>query len=132
MTQHKHLDDEIHQLNTRMALVEQDLKLIAGMRKWIVTGVIAIIAQAGGVVYTYGQLTAQVELIAGVDLARDVSTSRRVLADHGSELESVRLEQARVRERLDIVADRHNEHVAKGGHEKLTGRVARLEDKVYQ
>jgi len=98
--------DDLHALNTRLTLVERDIAVIASMRKWIMTGVVAILLQASGMLYTYGQLTQKVEQIASIDLQRDVSTTLTVLGDHGTELESVRTEQARVRERMDILADR--------------------------
>ena len=131
MDKNDELDDEIHQLNTRMALVEKDLSLIAGMRKWIVTGVFAIIIQAGGVVYTYGQLTTKVEQLGGLGLSTDVSTALQVLADHGTEFEGVRIEQARVRERIDVLTDR-DYPVSDYDIEKLEKRMERIEVKVYK
>jgi len=125
------ITDDLAELNTRMALVEKDLALIAGMRKWVMAGVVGILAQAGGMLYTYGQLTEKVNAIGSETLVQDVSSNRRVLSDHSSEIENVRTEQARVRERIDISADRLAFHVDKKGHEILNSRVLRLEDKVY-
>lgn len=101
-----HLDQEIHELNTRMALVERDLAVIAGMRKWVMTGVFAIIVQGFGVIYTYGQLTEKVKVLGSNTLVQDVSSNRAVLADHSSEIEGIRTEQARIRERIDVLNDR--------------------------
>jgi len=98
--------DDLHELNTRIALVEKDLAVIAGMRKWIMTGVVAILLQAGGMLYTYGQLTEKVNSIGSEHIQSDVSSNRAVLADHSSEIEGVRTEQARIRERIDLLSDR--------------------------
>lgn len=131
MTEHEHLDQEIHELNTRMALVERDLAVIAGMRKWIMTGVIAIILQAGGVLYTYGQLTEKVKTLGSSTLTQDVSSNRAVLADHSGEIQGVRTEQARIRERIDVLTDQghpvDNKDLA-----KLSDRLLRIERKIFQ
>ena len=131
MTEHGHLDIEIHELNTRMALVEGDLKRIANMSRWVITGVLAIIIQAGGVIYTYAQLTEKVNQMTSSTLPTNVTSNRRVLADHSGEIQGIRTEQARVRERLDILSDRENP-VTEIHINKLEARLVRLETKIYQ
>jgi len=126
-----HLDQEIHDLNTRMALVEHDLAIIAGMRKWVISGVIAIILQAGGVLYTYGQLTEKVNAMGSKTVVSDVSSNRAVLADHSGEIQSVRTEQARIRERIDILNDKSHP-VTLHDYTKLETRMERIETKVFQ
>jgi len=131
MTEHDHLDQEIHDLNTRMALVEHDLAIIAGMRKWVISGVIAIMLQAGGVLYTYGQLTEKVNAMGSKTVISDVSSNRSVLADHSGEIQSVRTEQARIRERIDILNDKSHP-VTLHDYTKLETRMERIEVKVFQ
>ena len=131
MTEHGHLDIEIHELNTRMALVEGDLKRIANMSRWVITGVLAIIVQAGGVIYTYAQLTEKVNQMTSSTLPTNVTSNRRVLADHSGEIQGIRTEQARVRERIDILSDRENP-VTEIHINKLEARLVRLETKIYQ
>jgi len=131
MSDHEHLDVEIHELNTRMALVEKDLSRIAGMSRWVIAGVIAIIVQAGGVIYTYAQLTEKVNQMTSSTLPTNVTSNRRVLADHSSEIQGIRTEQARVRERIDILADREHP-VSAVDMNKLEARLIRLEEKIYQ
>ena len=106
MTEHEHLDVEIHELNTRMALVERDLSVIAGMRKWVMSGVVILFLQAIGVVYTYGQLTEKVKTLGSNSIVKNITSNRSVLADHSSEIEGVRTEQARLRQRFDTLSDR--------------------------
>ena len=131
MTDHEHLDVEIHELNTRMALVEKDLSRIAGMSRWVIAGVVAIIVQAGGVIYTYAQLTEKVNQMTSSTLPTNVTSNRRVLADHSGEIQGIRTEQARVRERIDILADREHP-VSAVDMNKLEARLVRLEEKIYQ
>ena len=131
MTEHGHLDIEIHELNTRMALVEGDLKRIANMSRWVITGVLAIIIQAGGVIYTYAQLTEKVNQMTSSTLPTNVTSNRRVLADHSGEIQGIRTEQARVRERIDILSDREPP-VTEVDINKLEARLVRIETIIYQ
>ena len=130
MSEHEHLDIEVHELNIRVSLIEKDLALIAGMRKWVVAGVVTIMLQAGGVIYTYGQLTVKVEQMTSSTLPIDVSSNRRVLSDHSSEIQQIRIEQARVRERIDILNDMSHS-INDMDFSAVEGRVARLENVVY-
>lgn len=130
MEDHEHLDIEVHELNIRVALIEKDLALIAGMRKWVVAGVIAIIIQGVGVIYTYGQMTVKVDTMTNSTLPIDVTSNRRVLSDHSSEIEGIRTEQTRVRERIDILSDRGHP-VTEIDLNKIEIRVNRLEDSVF-
>ncbi len=100
------IDEDIHELKTKMALVEQDLKAIAGMKNWLIGGVVIIFLQALGVATGYGILTQKVNSLGGEAMATNVAGNRMVLADHSSEIEGVRTEQARLRQRFDILADR--------------------------
>jgi hypothetical protein len=123
--------DDLHSLALRMVLVESKMVQIESIKHWIIGGVFVVIIQAGGFVYGYGQMTQKVEQLGGATIARDVSTSLRVLADHGSELNSVRTEQARVRERIDVLSDRPHP-VTNLDLSKLETRIARMEGRVYK
>lgn len=137
-------------IQTRLAVVEADLNNIVDQRKtfnlWMRSFMVLIAVQLGAFLYGYGELQTKVD---GLDLSefrqsmvqfeKNVDTALVVLADHGTEIQDVRNEQARVRGNIDqihILMDRLREKVDnqtsdrfyKRDGDRLADRIKRLED----
>lgn len=119
--------DDVHSIALRMALVEAEVRGLAAIKRWVIMGVLAMLAQAGGFVYGYAQMSLKVEQLASKEDGKRIVQLNSIVADHSQELESARLEQARIRERVDIISDRKFNLF-----NKLDERVGRLEGKVYK
>ena len=146
--------DILTDIRTRLALVENDLSQIVDNRKifqrWMLGLFAFVLVQIGSFAYGYGQITTKVENLdlgefrdAIIRLEKNVDTALVVLADHGTELQDVRNEQARVRGNIDQIHEYLNEvrrkvdsqthsRFYKEDGDKHDARIKRLEDKVFQ
>lgn len=138
-------------IQTRLAVVESDLTNIADSRRiiqrWLLSFILLIVVQLTAFVYGYGQLQIKVDNLNLSEfqdtmnqLEKNIDTALVVLADHGTELQDVRNEQARVRGNIDqihILMDRLRAKVDNQTSDRfyledgrrLADRISRLEDK---
>lgn len=141
--------DILTDIRTRLALVENDLSQIVDNRRifqrWMMGLLAFVLVQLGSFAYGYGQITQKMEDLdlsefrdSLVRLEKNVDTALVVLADHGTELQDVRNEQARVRGNIDqihILMDglrgkvdkQTNDRFYKSDGDKLEERVRELE-----
>ncbi len=109
-----HKTEILVDIQTRLAAVETDLENIIGLRgmmiRFFTPFVVLIVVQLGAFLYGYGQLEQKVaDLDLGefhdaiIKLEKNIDTALVVLADHGTELQNVRNEQARVRGNIDQI-----------------------------
>lgn len=137
-------------IQTRLAVVESDLTNIADSRRiiqrWLLSFILLIVVQLTAFVYGYGQLQIKVDNLNLSEfqdtmnqLEKNIDTALVVLADHGTELQDVRNEQARVRGNIDqihILMDRLRAKVDNQTSDRfyledgrrLADRITRLED----
>ena len=133
----------INEIVTRLAVVEGYIhareKQETEDRKWIRTLALAFVLQvvlllAGGVTAAIklGGFVQQLESIDLTHLQRETSTTLQVLADHGTELETVRAEQLRMREHMDDVVDemrnRTQDRFYKSDAIEMNNRIKSLEE----
>lgn len=133
----------------RLALVENDLGQIIDNRKifqrWMMGLLAFVLIQLGSFAYGYGQINQKMNDLdlsefsgALARLEKNVDTALVVLADHGTEIQDVRNEQARVRGNIDqihVLMDRlrskvdnqTNDRFYKKDGDKLEERVRELE-----
>ena len=145
--------DILTDIRTRLALVENDLSQIVENRKiftrWMLGLFTFVIVQIGSFLYGYGQITQKMDDLdltefrdSMTKIEKDVGTALVVLADHGTELQDVRNEQARVRGNIDQfhgymnelrskVDNQTKDRFYKTDGDRLRERIKRLEDKVF-
>ena len=133
----------INEIVTRLAVVEGYIhareKQETEDRKWIRTLALAFVIQV--VVLISAGVTAAIKLgsfvqqLESLDIShvqRETSTALQVLADHGTELETVRAEQFRIREHMnDVVSemrDRTTDRFYKSDAVEMRARIKELED----
>lgn len=110
----------LHEVHTRLAVVEQYIKAREiyerddrrYLRGLLIAFVIQVFALIGGAAYAAVEMGRWMQSIDSIDiteLGRDQHTSLQILADHGTELETVRSEQFRMRQQMDdIVGELRN------------------------
>ena len=121
----------LHDIDTRVRLVEADIARIIGTRKLIMGMAGFLIIQAIGGAIAYGQLLNKVDNLSLGNLERDVGVALTVIADHGTELQDIRNEQSRIRGQLDSFNSRMDEKTKDRYYRsdalRLEDRVGRLE-----
>lgn len=136
------MDDTLVDIDKRLVILEERSRQNLQTRKWIMGLVAAAVLQLGVVIFSYGQLTQQIANINLSEFEQNISTALTVLGDHGTELETIRGEQARVRGNIDQlhlymenlrqkVDSQTRDRWYKSDGDKLDDRVRRLEDKVF-
>ena len=133
----------INEIVTRLAVVEGYIHARERQetedRKWIRTLALAFVLQvilliAGGVTAAIklGGFVQQLESIDLSHLQKETSTALQVLADHGTELETVRSEQLRIREHMTGVVDemrnRTQDRFYKSDAVDMKNRISQLEE----
>lgn len=140
--------DTLSDINTRLALVESDLQRIAKNRWWLQGLAAVLIIQLSGAIYGYGRLVQRIDDIdldkiqeSMLSMEKNVDAALIVLADHGTELQDVRNEQARVRGNIDQLHehmenlrrkldDQTRERFYREDGTRLEERINRLENKI--
>lgn len=136
----------LHSIDTRLQLVERELREFAGTKNWIRSISVLLLVQLIAFAVGYGQLSNQVSVMNLSELEKSSATSLQVLADHGTELAGLRNELAAQRgvtnsmrdEMAERTADRFTgrdgDRLARSVEqalESMTVRVQRLEDIIY-
>lgn len=146
--------DILSDIRTRIAIVENELSVIVDNRKiftrWILGLFAFVLVQIGSTAYSYGQLTQKIEDLdltefrdSQIQLKTNMDTALVVLADHGTEIQDVRNEQARVRGNIDQIhqlmenlRQKVDEQTAdrfyKSDGDRLEKRMTRIEDKLLK
>ena len=150
MTERRTDPDILSDIQTRLAVVENDLNQIIDNRKsfirWVLGLFGVVLIQLGSFAYGYGQITQKMTDLdlsdvtdTLVKLEGNVNTALAVLGQHGEEFKDVRNEQARVRGNLDQFHQYMNEIRAKidtqtmdrfykSDGDRLDRRLTRIED----
>ena len=97
MTEHELLVDE----QARLIRVEERVLIIGTIAKLLWSLVLLFIVNFVGGVYAFSQLSEKVNNLDLDELQDNITTALVVLADHGTELQSVRTEQQRIRGSFD-------------------------------
>ena len=133
----------INEIVTRLAVVEGYIhtreKQETEDRQWIRTLALAFVLQvilliAGGVTAAIklGGFVQQLESIDLSHLQKETSTALQVLADHGTEIETTRLEQFRLREHMTSIVDemrnRTTDRFYKSDAVEMKARIKELEE----
>lgn len=138
--------DTLHNIDTRLALVEAELRSMAGIRKIILGQAAILLLMAAGGIIGFTEMRTEFRSLNLTNIETNMTSTRVVLVGHSSELEAIRAENARLRVNIDTLrtADvRIREYVAeqtkgrfykedgdklKEYDNKLDSRVTRLED----
>lgn len=135
------IESALHDIDSRLRLVEADLTRMAGTRKVLFGMATFLLVQAVAGAVGYGQLINTVQSLDSTELRTNVSTSLRVLADHGTEFETIRREQAQIRLILeglhqedsdirDLVAESTRERFFRDDIYPVYNRIEALERRV--
>lgn len=128
------INDLLHDINTRVRLVEVELSGFRRARRIILGMAGFLILQALAAAVGWGKLITEVESINVSDIERDVGIALTVVADHGTELQDIRNEQARIRGVLDSIYKRLDERTKDRYYRaeamRLEERVSRLENSI--
>jgi len=127
--------DTLHAIDTRVTIIEGELHALAATAKWIKSIVVVLVIQIVLAAVGYGRLMEQVDQFHIDGLEVNVNTALQVLADHGSELDGIRTEDARLRTSIDSIRKEINQRT----QDRFTGRdgdqmqkrISRLEDIIY-
>lgn len=95
------LKDELHALGIDVAVIKSDAARQATMRRLLWGMTAFLVSQTIIAVFGYGRLTEQINQLDLNELETDVRTALVVIADHGTEIQTVRTEQQRVRGVID-------------------------------
>jgi hypothetical protein len=135
MTQNAENTELLHEISTRVSLLENEVSSLAGTNKWIRGTAVIVVLQIILFAVGYGRLAQQVSSLSIVEIQGNVATALAVLRDHGVELTQVRAEQARLRGAMDQMrvemAERTRDRFTSRDGERLISRVQRLEDILY-
>ena len=134
------ITESLHHIDTRLTVVESDLATMIGdwssEKKWIRGIAVIVVVQVIVAVTAFAKLSSQVDHLNLEGIQANVSTSLQVLADHGTELATVRTEQARVRGVIDSlrsdVAQRTKDRFTGRDGDRLELRLKRVEDFIIE
>ena len=123
-------DSEVlHHIDTRLSIVEAELAAQAQTKKWVQGVVVAVCLHALAGIVAFSKLYERVDSLNLDVLQTNVSTALHVLGSHGTELETLRTEQARLRGVIDAIRT----SIDSKTQDRFTGRDgARLEQRVLR
>ena len=122
----------LHDIDTRLSVVESEVGGMVANSKWVKGIAMFLVLQVIAGSMAFARLSQQVENLDLGDLRHDISTALRVVADHGTELQSIRGENARLRGAMDQIRveinDRTKERFTEPEGNELRRRIIRLEN----
>ena len=128
--------DTLHHIDTRVTLLESEVAALASTNRWVRGIAVVLILQVILAGVGYGRLMEQVDQLHIDGLETNVNTALQVLADHGSELDGIRNEDARIRGVLDALRStlnqRTRERFYKSDGDRLSMRIDKLEARVQR
>ena len=131
LTDHEMIVDE----RDRLIRLESRFDLIGTIAKLLWTLFLLFIVQISGGIYAFSQLAEKVNNLDLKEMKQNVSTVLVVLGDHGTEIQTVRTEQQRLRGNIDSIRrsidDKTKERFYKSDGDKLDERTTRLEEAVF-
>ena len=130
--------ESLHSIDTRLALVEADLRSMAGTRKIILGMAGFLVVQAIGAVVGFVEMRTEFRNLDLNEYESQVTTTLKVLGDHGTEIADIRfndretlgeisrlyIEMSKVR---DIIDDKTIARFYKSDGDRLEDRIERLE-----
>ena len=130
--------ESLHSIDTRLALVEADLRSMAGTRKIILGMAGFLVIQAIGGVVGFVEMRTEFRNLDLSEYESQVTTALRVLGDHGTELADIRSNDSEIRGEIarmyiemskqrDIIDDKTIARFYKSDGDRLENRVERLE-----
>ena len=130
--------ESLHSIDTRLALVEADLRSMAGTRKIILGMAGFLVVQAIGGVVGFVEMRTEFRSLDLTEYESQVTTALRVLGDHGTELADIRSNDSETRGEItrlyiemskqrDIIDDKTVARFYKADGDRLENRVERLE-----
>ena len=130
--------ESLHNIDTRLALVEADLRSMAGTRKIILGMAGFLVIQAIGAVVGFVEMRTEFRNLDLTEYESQVTTALRVLGDHGTELADIRSNDSELRSEItrlyieiskqrDIIDDKTIARFYKADGDRLENRVERLE-----
>lgn len=136
------MDGTLIDIDKRLVVLEERSRQNINTRRWIMGLAGFAVIQLGTLIFSYGQITQQIDDINLDELQANMVTALTVLGDHGTEIETVRGEQARVRGNIDQlhtymenlrqkVDNQTRERFFKHDGDRLEERILRLENRVF-
>jgi len=129
------LGKTLHNIDTRVTLLESDFAAMASTHKWVRGIAAVLIIQFVVAAVAFGRLSEQVN---GLDLdlvMQNDATALTVLADHGTELQEIRTENARLRGAMDAMRTemfkRTQDRFTSKDGARMDIRMQRVEDKSH-
>ena len=130
--------ESLHSIDTRLALVEADLRSMAGTRKIILGMAGFLVIQAIGGVVGFVEMRTEFRNLDLSEYESLVTTALRVLGDHGTEIADIRSNDSEIRGEItrmyiemsklrDIIDDKTVARFYKADGERLENRIERLE-----
>jgi Tfp pilus assembly protein PilO len=127
--------ETLHHIDTRVTIIESELESLASTHKWIRGIALVLVIQVVLAAMGFAKLAEQVDSLNLKALETNIATALQVLADHGTELEGIRREDARMRGALDAIraeiSVRTSDRFTGRDADRLYKRLLRLEDTVY-
>ena len=135
-------NEELHSIDTRLAVVEAELRSIANLKKMIFGVMVFLIAQGVGGVVGFTEMRSEFRNLDLGAYETNVATALTVLGQHGEELAAVRHEDSEVRGALtelfrehsslkDTIDKKTEQRFYKSDGDRLDGRITRLEDYIF-
>ena len=125
----------LHSVDTRLTVVEAEVHALAGTNKWIRGIALVIVLQIVVAAMGFARLAEQVDNLNLDGLKTNTMTALQVLGDHGTELQSVRQEQARLRGANDAmraeISQRTADRFTGRDGDRIEARLDRLENIIY-
>lgn len=127
----------------RLIRVEEQVAQIRTVARLAWSLFVVLLIQTVGFIYAYAQLEQKVEAMDLGKFRSDISTALVVLADHGTELQSVRDENTRIRGIIDELwtvhhdyrnqlDDKTKERFYRSDGDRLEDRIERLENRIFK
>ena len=93
-------------LESLMAVVQERTEDTKILKKWMVSQIMVVVVAVVAIAVSWGDLHATIESIDVAELETRIDTVLTVIGDHGTELQSVRDEQLRMRESMSTMQKR--------------------------
>lgn len=128
------MDDHDSDIEARLAAIENNIKTINAVRNWLVGVLIFLLAQLGTFIWSYAQLSRDVENINTTELRTNTATALQVLGQHGEEFRLVDSEMARLRGQIDSMRTeidrRTKDRFYRADGDRLERRIERIEERL--
>lgn len=132
----------LNKIDKRLALAEQDLLDLAGLKKLFWTILMVILTQGGFVIYGYAQAMYKLDTINVSSLEMKITNAYSIIAGYNDDLILIRTEHSRIRGNIDDyqsdLADlrkkidtQTNDRFYRSDGDRLESRITRIEGIIF-